>query len=81
MEAGTDAPPRVTNRTPEEFNVPGKTLIGIIVVRLWTVYWTVSLTGGEVTIVGNSPRGTGVVLSLPRMPANSSVRGTSDERH
>jgi len=33
---------------------------------LWIVYWTVSLYGGEVTFVDNSPRGNSVVLSLPR---------------
>jgi PAS domain S-box-containing protein len=48
---------------------------------LWIVYWTVSLYGGEVTFVDNSPRGTGVVLNLPRMSADSSVRGTPVEHH
>ncbi|THE64619.1 PAS domain S-box protein [Salinadaptatus halalkaliphilus] len=48
---------------------------------LWIVYWTVSLYGGEVTFVDNSPRGTGVVLNLPRMSADSSVRGTLVEHH
>ncbi|WP_343161186.1 PAS domain S-box protein [Halogeometricum sp. CBA1124] len=46
---------------------------------LWIVYWTVSLYGGEVTFVDNSSRGTGVVLSLPRMSADSSVRGPPAE--
>jgi PAS domain S-box-containing protein len=48
---------------------------------LWIVYWTVSLYGGEVTFVDNSPRGTGVVLNLPRMSADSYVRGTPVEHH
>jgi PAS domain S-box-containing protein len=48
---------------------------------LWIVYWTVSLYGGEVTFVDNSPRGTAVVLSLPRLSADSSVRGTPVEHH
>ena len=48
---------------------------------LWIVYWTVSLYGGEVTFVDNSPGGTGVVLNLPRMSADSSVRGTPVEHH
>ena len=48
---------------------------------LWLVYWTVSLYGGEVTFVDNSPRGTGIVLNLPRMSADSSVRGTPVEHH
>jgi signal transduction histidine kinase len=33
---------------------------------LWIVYWTVSLFGGEVSIRDNEPRGTRVVLLLPR---------------
>ncbi|WP_435098686.1 PAS domain S-box protein [Halorubrum sp. N11] len=33
---------------------------------LWIVYWTVSLFGGEVSIEENSPRGTRVVLNIPR---------------
>jgi PAS domain S-box-containing protein len=48
---------------------------------LWIVYWTVSLYGGEVTFVDNSPRGTGVVLSLPRMSARASARGPPVENH
>jgi len=48
---------------------------------LWIVYWTVSLYGGEVTFVDNSPRGTGVVLSLPGVSTDSSVRATPAENH
>ncbi|WP_324760914.1 PAS domain S-box protein [Haloarcula montana] len=48
---------------------------------LWIVYWTVSLYGGEVTFVDNSPRGTAVVLSLPRVSTDSSVRATPAENH
>ncbi|MEA5389440.1 PAS domain-containing sensor histidine kinase [Haloarculaceae archaeon H-GB11] len=48
---------------------------------LWIVYWTVSLYGGEITFVDNSQRGTAIVLSLPRMSADSSVRGTPVEYH
>jgi PAS domain S-box-containing protein len=48
---------------------------------LWIVYWTVSLYGGEVTFVDDSPRGTGVVLSLPRVSADPSVRETPLEHH
>lgn len=33
---------------------------------LWVVHWTVSLLGGELSIENNSPRGTCVVLSVPR---------------
>jgi PAS domain S-box-containing protein len=46
---------------------------------LWIVYWTVSLYGGEITFVDDSPRGSGIVLSLPRLSADSSVRGTPVE--
>jgi PAS domain S-box-containing protein len=48
---------------------------------LWIVYWTASLFGGEVTFVDNSPRGTGIVLRLPRRSADSSVRGTPVTHH
>jgi len=48
---------------------------------IWIVYWTVSLYGGEVTFVDDSSRGTGIVLTLPRMSADSSGRGTSVEHH
>lgn len=33
---------------------------------LWMVYWTVSLFNGEVSIKENEPRGTRVILSVPR---------------
>jgi signal transduction histidine kinase len=48
---------------------------------LWIVYWTVSLYGGEVTFVDDASRGTGIVLSLPRMSANAAVRETPAEHH
>jgi PAS domain S-box-containing protein len=48
---------------------------------LWIVYWTVSLYGGEITFVDNSPRGTGVVLSLPRRSADSSAWGMPVGHH
>jgi len=48
---------------------------------LWIVYWTVSLYGGEVSFVDNSPCGTAVVLSLPRVSTDSSVRATPAENH
>ncbi|WP_246988890.1 PAS domain S-box protein [Halorientalis marina] len=48
---------------------------------LWIVYWTVSLYGGEVTFVDDASRGTGIVLSLPRMSADASARGTPAEHH
>jgi len=41
---------------------------------LWIVYWTVSLFGGDVSIEDNTPRGTRVVLSLPRASTDSSTR-------
>ncbi|RXK47707.1 PAS domain S-box protein [Halorientalis pallida] len=46
---------------------------------LWIVHWTVSLYGGEVTFVDDTSRGTGIVVSLPRMSADASVRGTPVE--
>jgi PAS domain S-box-containing protein len=48
---------------------------------LWIVYWTVSLCGGEVAFVDDSSRGTGIVLSLPRMSADVSIRGIPAEHH
>ncbi|SDF73430.1 PAS domain S-box protein [Halorientalis regularis] len=48
---------------------------------LWIVHWTVSLYGGEVTFVDGPSRGTGIVVSLPRMSADASHRGTPAEHH
>ncbi|MFC6977001.1 ATP-binding protein [Halomicroarcula sp. GCM10025709] len=48
---------------------------------LWIVYWTVSLYGGEVTFVNNSPRGAAVILSLPRVSTDSSVQATPVEHN
>jgi PAS domain S-box-containing protein len=48
---------------------------------LWVVYWTVSLFGGEVTIKDNSPRGTRVILSLPRASTDASREVTRADHH
>ncbi|MFC7132377.1 MULTISPECIES: PAS domain S-box protein [Salinibaculum] len=48
---------------------------------LWIVYWAVSLFGGEVTFVDTEGPGTGIVLSLPRMSADSAGQETAVEQH
>ncbi|MFB1065349.1 PAS domain S-box protein [Natrinema sp. H-ect4] len=48
---------------------------------LWIVYWTVSLFGAEVTLEDNSPRGTRVVLNLPRASVDSSRQVTPVDHH
>jgi PAS domain S-box-containing protein len=52
---------QATIETAEETPLQHSTGFG-----LWIVYWTVSLFGGEVSIRDNEPRGTRVVLLLPR---------------
>lgn len=41
---------------------------------LWLVHWLVTLAGGQVTIRGRSPRGTCVVLTLPRASVSTFPR-------
>jgi PAS domain S-box-containing protein len=50
-------------------------------IGLWIVYWTISLFGGEIALEENTPRGTRVVVRLPRGSADSSaqvVPGTTE---
>lgn len=43
-------------------------------VGLWTVYWTVTYAGGDISIAERSPRGTRVVVILPRVSVRASLR-------